>query len=53
MIFAKYKLSPTKEIEDIPYTPCSYKLCDGSGLREVESVWLGGLRFLKCECRKV
>lgn len=51
-IFSRVQLREPKEIEDVPYMPCSVHLCDGSGLREVEATWFGGMRLVRCECRK-
>lgn len=50
-IFSKIKFPCTEQtIEEV--LPCSMNLCDGSGLRETATEWFGGLRFVKCECRK-
>lgn len=53
MIFFRTKLDPEIQAEEIPYKPCELGLCDGSGLVEVEAVWFGGIRMVKCECRKI
>lgn len=50
-IFSKHKFSSAKTEEMPEAIPCPVGLCDGSGLREIDSLY--GLRFVKCECKKL
>lgn len=52
MIFSRIKFDREVKAEDIPFQPCTYQLCDGSGLVEVPATWPQGIKMMACVCKK-